>query len=113
MWYVNPKDSKNNSLGKPADAFAILKKLGIGISNANLAKIPRNGTKDKGDQTMMNRLKGKILIQTQGKGEAWYVHLGHGKAVFLGTPSNAFKVLKKLGKGINNANLNKVPVDCW
>jgi len=34
-WYVNPKDLKKYSLGKPADAFAIIKKLGIGISNVN------------------------------------------------------------------------------
>ena len=96
------------SLGKPVDAFAIIKKLGIGISNANLAKIPRNGTNDKGEQVMMNRLKGKILIQTQSKGEAWYVHPVTGKRYSLGKPTDAFAMIKRLGIGISNANLNKV-----
>lgn len=109
MWYVNPKDGRKYSLGKAADAFAIIKKLGIGISNADMAKIPRNGTKDKGDQVMMDKLKGKILIQVQGKGQAWYVHSVTGKRYLLGTPTEAFKTMTKLGKGIINANLNKVP----
>ena len=107
-WYVSPKNGKKYPLGKPADAFATIKKLGMGISNADLAKIPRNGTKDKGNQAMMNRLKGKILIQVQSKGEAWYVHPITGKRYFLGRPADAFKLIKSLGIGINNANLNKV-----
>ncbi|TAN57230.1 hypothetical protein EPN15_04940 [Patescibacteria group bacterium] len=108
-WYVNPKDLKKYSLGKPADAFAIIKKLGIGISNANLGKIPRNGTKDKGNQAVMNKLKGKIVIQVQGRGEAWYVHPVSGKRYSLGKPAAAFAVIKKLGSGITNANLAKIP----
>lgn len=59
---------------------------------------------------MMSYVKGKILIKTQGKGEAWYVHLITGKRYLLGTPLEAFKILEKLGKGVANANLNKVPV---
>jgi len=110
-WYVNPKDLKKYSLGKPADAFAIIKKLGIGISNANLGKIPRNGTKDKGNQAVMNKLKGKIVIQVQGKGEAWYVHSVSGKRYSLGKPATAFAVIKKLGSGITNANLAKIPTE--
>lgn len=107
-WYVNPKDSRKYSLGKPVDALTVIRKLGMGISNANLAKIPKNGTNAKGDQALMNRLKGKILIQVQGKGEAWYVHPVTGKRYSLGRPSDAFSVMKSVGVGITNANLNKI-----
>lgn len=107
-WYVNPKDGRKYALGKPSDATAVIKKLGTGISNANLAKIPRNGTNDKGSQALMNKLKGKIVIQVQSKGEAWYIHPVTGKRYFLGKPADALAVIKKLGIGVSNNNLNKV-----
>ena len=34
-WYVNPADSKRYFLGRPADAFNVMRFLGLGISNAN------------------------------------------------------------------------------
>lgn len=36
-WYINPKDSKRYFLSRPIDAFNIMKKFGIGISNENFA----------------------------------------------------------------------------
>ena len=38
-WYVNPADFKRYFLGRPADAFAAMQKLGLGIKNADLEKI--------------------------------------------------------------------------
>ena len=38
-WYIYPEDYKRYYLGRPADAFAVMRKLGLGISNENLAKI--------------------------------------------------------------------------
>lgn len=35
-WYVNPIDNKRYFLGRPADAFAVMRELGLGISSANL-----------------------------------------------------------------------------
>lgn len=39
-WYVSPNDEKRYSLGKPDDAMALMRRLGIGISNEDLARIP-------------------------------------------------------------------------
>lgn len=38
-WYVNPKDGKRYFLGRAADAYTIMRKLSLGITNANFAKI--------------------------------------------------------------------------
>lgn len=38
-WYVNPKNLKRYYLGRPADAFEVMKKLSTGISDADLKKI--------------------------------------------------------------------------
>ena len=36
----NPVDNKRYFLGRPNDAFAIMRAFGLGITNANLSKIP-------------------------------------------------------------------------
>ena len=85
--------------------------LGLGIKNADLAKIPRINTNDKGDQSMTNRLKGKILLQVEEKGEAWYVHPVSGYRYYLGRPNDAFNIMRYLGFGISNRDLNKILID--
>ncbi len=39
-WYVYPKDEKRYFLGRPHDAFTIMRELGLGITNADLSQIP-------------------------------------------------------------------------
>ncbi|MBI4250374.1 hypothetical protein HY622_02190 [Candidatus Uhrbacteria bacterium] len=54
-WYVRPKDSKAVFLGRPADAFAVMRSSGIGIKNSDMDSIPlayetlRDGTDTDGD----------------------------------------------------------------
>jgi hypothetical protein len=38
-WYVNPEDNKRYFLGRPADAFQVMRNLGLGISNDNFEKL--------------------------------------------------------------------------
>ncbi len=39
-YYIEPKTQKMYYLGRPNDAFSLMRNRGVGISNANLAKIP-------------------------------------------------------------------------
>ncbi len=39
-WYVKPTDGTRVFMGRPDDAFRIMRQLGVGISNDNLKKIP-------------------------------------------------------------------------
>jgi hypothetical protein len=39
-YYIYPKDNKKYYLGRPADAFRIMSKLGLGISDTDLKNIP-------------------------------------------------------------------------
>ena len=39
-WYVEPKTKKRYYLGRPLEAFGIMREFGLGISNENLNKIP-------------------------------------------------------------------------
>ncbi len=161
-WYVEPRIKKRIFLGRPSDAFLIMKEQGIGISNNDLNKIkiflsldnisgvdsdsdglsdsleiaigtdPNNSDSDfdtfsdftelSSDFSPLNSGKlshnlnfskkhaGKIFLQTEKNGEAWYVNPENNNRYFLGRPDDAFLVMKNLGLGISNIDLAKIPI---
>lgn len=111
-WYVYPKTLTRFFLGRPADAFTIMRERGLGITNTNLEKIPRAGSNDgEGDVSLRNRLSGYILIQVERNGEAWYVYPKDKKRYYLGRPDDAFSIMRNLGLGITNNDLAQIPID--
>ena len=52
--------------------------------------------------------KGKIFLQVESRGEAWYVNPADGKRYFLARPADAFNVMRKLGAGLTNGNFEKL-----
>ncbi len=48
------------------------------------------------DNNFTNTQKGKILLQVEGNGEAWYVNPEDSKRYFLGRPSEALRLLADL-----------------
>jgi hypothetical protein len=38
-WYVNPRDDKRYFLGRPTDAFNVMRQLGLGVTNQDFAKL--------------------------------------------------------------------------
>lgn len=55
-----------------------------------------------------NRLKGKILLQVESKGQAWYVNPKDGKRYYMADGNSAYQVMNNLGVGISNKDLDKV-----
>ncbi|MEI7451792.1 MAG: transglutaminase-like domain-containing protein [Candidatus Falkowbacteria bacterium] len=47
-------------------------------------------------------LRGRILLQVQSHGEAWYINPGDAKRYYLGTATQAYSVMRQLGLGISN-----------
>jgi len=62
------------------------------------------------DIAMIDKLKGKILIQVEGKGEAWYVNPVDGKRYYMANGEMAYQVMRYLSLGITNDNLEQIPV---
>ncbi len=102
-WYVNPDNYKRCYMGKPSDAFFMMKEFGVGIRHDELHNYLRYG--------FPMRLAGKILLDVESKGEAYYVYPVNSRGYFLGKPVDAFRIIKSLGLGISNADLNRIPVD--
>ncbi len=62
------------------------------------------------DHALSAKLSGKILLQVESHGEAWYVYPGNNSRVFLDRPIDAFNVMRNKGLGISNENLRRIPV---
>lgn len=113
-WYFNPNNNKKYFLGRPHDAYNIMHDLGIGITNANLEKIqigdkyiPKIERK-KVDYNFANKHKGKIFLQIESHGEAWYVNTTDLKRYYLGKPDDAFRVMRDLSIGMKNADFMRL-----
>lgn len=102
-WYVNPLDSRRYYLGRPDDAFAIMRSLGLGISNRDLNYFAVNG--------VPVRLSGRILLQVEDKGQAYYVDPLKRQIHYLGRPADAFNLMRQKGLGITNRDLALIPIE--
>ncbi len=159
-WYVNPKTKLRHYMGRPSNAFELMRAQGVGVSNNNLEKIPiglanltgadsdkdglpdafedaigtnknnsdtdNDGFNDKEeleknynpsgnkklvtDLSFTNKQKGKIFLQVEAHGEAWYVNPVDNKRYFLGRPHDAFNIMRGLGLGVANQDINIITV---
>jgi len=109
-WYVYPDSMERYYLGLPSDAYEIMRELSLGITDEDLVTIPIAGTGEIGDLALKQRLSGKILLQVEQRGEAWYVFPDTLERYYLGRPSDAFALMTKLGLGITSLNLAHIPI---
>jgi len=54
-------------------------------------------------ETLGQRLSGRILLQVESHGEAWYVNPDNVKRYYLGRPSDALELMRQLSLGISEA----------
>jgi len=107
-WYVYPEDNKRYYLGRPADAFQIMRELGLGINEIDFQRIAQAGMEVKGDLDLARKLAGKIILQVEKNGEAWYIYPKDLKKYYLGRPADAFKIMRVLSLGITREDLARV-----
>src|SRR3989344_2101261 len=161
-WYVYPNDFLRYYLRNGNVAYSIMRFLSLGITDANLVKIPvgleprfqdidsdSDGLPDKmeeglktdpnnadsdldgfsdgeevltkntdplGDGAMLydakliERMKGKILLQVESRGEAWYIHPKDGKRYYMKDGNAAYQIMRFLSLGISNSKINTLPI---
>jgi hypothetical protein len=158
-YYVSPLTSTAYYLGRPNQAFDVMRSLGIGITNKDLEKIPvgigpltgrdtdSDGLSDdmeaalgtsitdkdtdgdgftdklelelntsptkKGanlsiDKNFVDKHKGKIFLQTERQGQAWYLNPADGKRYYLGKQVDAINIMRSLGIGISNKDFSRL-----
>jgi len=107
-WYVYPVDNNRYYLGRPADAFKIMRELGLGITEVDFQKIAQANMPVEGDLSLAKKLAGRIVLQVEKNGEAWYINPDDLKKYYLGRPSDAFSLMRELSLGITVENLAKI-----
>jgi len=98
-WYVNPDNMSRHRLSNASDVLKVIQKLGLGISNKDFESFKN---------IAHQKLAGKILIKVEDAGKAYYVNPIDLKIYFLGKPKNALFVMRELGMGINDYDLEKI-----
>lgn len=101
-WYVNPLDNLRYFLGRPSDAFGLMKSLGLGISNESFRDFEKNNAPE--------RLAGRILLKVESAGEAYYVDSESLKMLYMGRPLDAFALMREKGIGITDLNLERISI---
>lgn len=160
-WYVEPLLGEKHYLRDGSSAYQALRRFGLGISDADLMKIPiglesrfaendadADGLSDKleealgtklddpdsdddgfkdgeevktgnsptgagkiaSDAALTSRLSGKILLQVESRGEAWYVNPADNRRYYMTNGDAAYQIMRFLSLGITNMDLRKIPV---
>jgi len=99
-WYVYPNDKKKYFLSSPSQALAVMKNLGLGATHEFIT----------GHTIYPDYVLGKILIDTEDYGRAYYIYPVDQKAYYLGQPIDAFQIMQNLGLGITNEDIRKIEV---
>ncbi|MDD4569509.1 MAG: thermonuclease family protein [Tepidanaerobacteraceae bacterium] len=61
-----------------------------------------------GAESLSSKMRGKILLQVESHGEAWYVNPKDGKRYYMANGSEAYNIMRTLGVGITNSDLDKI-----
>ena len=88
-------------LGEPLDALTIMQQLGLGITNKDF---------DSFNGTAPIRLSGRILLKVEDLGKAYYINPVDLKMHYLGTSSQALKLMQSLGLGVTNSDLAQMSI---
>ncbi len=102
-WYVYPVDGRRYYLRDGEAAYTVMRRFGLGITNTDLVRL------QNGDRTLRTRLQGKIVLQVQAHGEAFYVCPKDLSVRYLRDGAAAYTVMRTCSLGITNANLAQIP----
>ncbi len=109
-WYIEPQSRERIYMKDGKAAFEVMRKYGLGITNADLAKISiGSDPKDSGAcSSFAKSLSGKVLLQVDENGEAWYIYPKNCRRYSLGRPDEAYDIMRFLGLGALNKDIEAI-----
>ncbi|PIQ67661.1 hypothetical protein COV92_01840 [Candidatus Uhrbacteria bacterium CG11_big_fil_rev_8_21_14_0_20_41_9] len=118
-WYLHPELDKRYYMKDGPTAYEMMRQFGLGIADADLMKIPAEATPaDMLEATsicktnsLARRLSGRILLQVEQHGEAWYIQPDTCRRIYMKDGESAYNIMRFLSKGIADSNLKAIPSD--
>jgi len=104
-WYVSPENGKRYYMKDGDVAYEMLRYFGLGITDSDLALL------QAGDFGLVERLKGRIVLQVEHLGEAYYVHPKDGSVHYMKDGDAAYGIMRELSLGITDSDLEGVVSD--
>lgn len=101
-WYIDPIEKQRYFLGTANDAHALMRAKGLGIRHAELTRYLSS--------RFPTRLSGRILLDVERRGEAYYVDPVTLRGSSLGRANDAYTIMRRYGLGITNSDLSQIPV---
>ncbi len=101
-WYVDPVTQQRFFLGRAEDAYALMRAKGLGVRHAELLRYRAS--------RFPARLSGRIVLDVEAHGEAYYIIPRSLTGVYLGRAQDAYALMRRYGLGITNTNLARIPV---
>jgi len=116
-WYVNPVDKLRYYMADGSIAYEMMRSFGLGITDVDLAKISSVDTPEEvlssssicSSNSMAKSLRGRILLQVEQHGEAWYVDPDTCRMIYMEDGAAAYSIMRFLSLGIENSDLVKLP----
>lgn len=115
-WYVNPEDRLRYYMKDGPTAYEMMRSFGLGITDTDLSNIPAVDDTEEMDSSssicssnsLANRLRGKILLQVEQYGEAWYVDPDVCQRIYMSDGEAAYSIMRYLSLGITDSDLGSI-----
>lgn len=93
---INKADSDGDGFSDKLEVMNSYSPLGVGKINQS--------------KSLIEKLKGRIVLQVEGVGQAWYINPSDGKRYYLADGDAAYQIMRQLSLGVTNDSINKIPV---
>lgn len=115
--YVHPETGERYYMKDGPTAYEMMRAFGLGIADADLSQIPEADDEDSmldsssvcASNALAARLRGRILLQVEKHGEAFYIHPDKCRRIYMRDGASAYRIMRKLSLGITNSDLSRVP----
>ena len=108
-WYIDPITRARYYLKDGPTAYEFLRTFGLGITNADLANLPKE-TDAVGGGELAERLAGRIVLQVEERGEAYYINPIDLRAYYLKDGDAAYQIMRELSLGTLKNWVDTIPV---
>jgi len=107
-WYIDPVSRLRYYLKDGPTAYEFLRTFGLGITNTDLATLPKE-TDEYGGGALAERLAGRIILQVEERGQAYYINPIDLKAYYLKDGDAAYQIMRELSLGTLKEWVDDIP----